>query len=137
MYLPQKPEQYTAFATASCDYGTQTDLLSVHHVQNVSVVFRDPEVQAVEVLTQAKKRVVEPGWARLAVFSGQALVDSLDSGLYDSAKADAASPQALSQVRELARPGLAALVAGFLRRNGVKAEVLVRFRSEAAGGAGR
>lgn len=96
----------------------------------VTAVFRDPEVLAVEVFSRDKRAVVQPGWGRLAVFSGQALVDRLDEEQYDAAKAEGASPRALAQVRSLARPELAGLVADFLRRGGAQAPVAILFRSD-------
>jgi hypothetical protein len=96
----------------------------------VVAVFRDPEVQAVEVFSRDKRAVVQAGWGRLAAFSGQALVDRLDAAQYDEAKEEAASPRALAQVRALARPELAKLVADFLKHGGSAAPVSILFRSD-------
>ncbi|MBI5596101.1 MAG: hypothetical protein HY928_08445 [Elusimicrobia bacterium] len=98
--------------------------------------FADPRVQAVEVLLQDKRLVVEPGWARLRERSGRALEEALERGVYDAAKRDAEAPAALAAVREQARPVMARFLEGYLLRAGVLRvdggveAVAVRFRGE-------
>lgn len=100
--------------------------------------FAEPGVQAVEVLFQDKRFVVEPGWGRLKERSGKALEEAMERGVYASVKKDAEAPEALAAVREKARPVLARFLEGYLHRsgllrveNGVEA-VSVRFAGEPA-----
>ncbi|HVE11850.1 MAG TPA: hypothetical protein VNI01_00530 [Elusimicrobiota bacterium] len=101
-------------------------------------VFPEPEVQAVEVFSRDARRTVEAGWARARAFSGTALQDRLDRGLYDQARAEAASPRAVAAIKPQARAALARLVGGYLRRGGAWGgergfrEVSIRFRGEGA-----
>ncbi|TBR24703.1 DUF4230 domain-containing protein [bacterium] len=105
--------------------------------------FPEPAVQAVEVLFQDKRFVVEPGWGRLKERSGKALEEAMERGVYASVKKDAEAPAALSAVREKARPVLARFLEGYLQRagllrveGGVEA-VSVRFKDEPAPALGR
>lgn len=97
--------------------------------------FPDPQVEAVELLSGGKRVAVEAGWARLRAFSGRAVEDALERGLYDSVKADASSPAVVEQIKERARPLLARLLNDYLRRvstpgpDGVTV-TRVRFRSD-------
>jgi hypothetical protein len=100
--------------------------------RTVTAVFPDPEVQAVEIFSGAKRTTVEPGWGRLEALSGRALLDRLDRGVYDAVKAQAASPPALIRTKDEARPELARLLASYLARTGIEGRsVAVRFRSDA------
>ena len=97
----------------------------------LTAVFPDPEVQAVEIFSGGKRTAVEPGWGRLEALSGRALLDGLDRGARDAAKAEAAAPGALARTKEEARPALARLLASYLSRSGNEpASVAVRFRSD-------
>jgi hypothetical protein len=99
--------------------------------RSLVAVFPDPQVQAVEVFTAARRTAVEPGWARLEALSGRALLDRLDRGVRDAVAAEAASPSALSRSKETARPALERLLASYIARTGTPAtRVLVRFRSD-------
>jgi hypothetical protein len=102
--------------------------------RTLTAVFRDPEVQAVEIFADGRREVVQPGWGRLEALSGRALLDRLDRGVYDAAKAQAGAPAALARTREEARAELARLLASYLARAGMPAwTVAVRFRSDEGG----
>lgn len=100
--------------------------------------FAEPEVQAVELLLQDKRFVVEPGWGRLKERSGKALEEAMERGVYASVKKDAEAPEALAAVREKARPVLARFLEGYLYRAGLLRvdagveAVSVRFKNEPA-----
>ncbi len=104
----------------------------------LAVDFPEPAVQAVEVLIQDKRTVVEPGWGRLRDRSGKALEEAMERGVYDAVKRDASAPQALAAVREKARPVLARFLEGYLSRSGLLRVpggvelVAVRFKDEPA-----
>lgn len=94
----------------------------------LTAVFPDPEVSAVELFLGAKRTLVQPGWGRLATLSGAELSETLERGLQESLRREAATARMLGDVREKARPELARLVARYARRP--PARVRVRFRSE-------
>lgn len=81
--------------------------------------FAEPGVQAVEVLFQDKRFVVEPGWGRLKERSGKALEEAMERGVYDAVKRDAQAPEAMAAAREKARPMLARFLEGYLHRAGL------------------
>ncbi len=97
----------------------------------LTAVFPDPQVDSVELFLRDRRTLVQPGWGRLGVFSGQALLDKLDRGLYDAAKARAGTPAELAEVREIARARLIKLAEDYARQLGAgRVTVVVRFRSE-------
>jgi hypothetical protein len=99
--------------------------------QTLTAVFPDPEVQSVEVFSHLKTSVTEAGWGRLEAFSGQALLENLDRGLYAAARRDAAGPKTLEQVKNQARPALARLVLAYAQSSlAAHSAIVVRFRSE-------
>lgn len=104
----------------------------------LAVDFADPGVQAVEVLAQDERVLVEAGWGRLRERSGRALEDALRRGVYDAAKRDAGASAALTMVRIRARPVLARFIerylerAGLLRVPGGVEAVAVRFAGDPA-----
>ena len=99
--------------------------------RTVIAIFPDPEVQAVEIFSGGKRTAVEPGWGRLEALSGRTLLDNLDRGVYDAAKAEAGRPAALARTKGEARPALARLLASYLARAGIEGRnVAVRFRSD-------
>ncbi|MBI4424514.1 MAG: DUF4230 domain-containing protein [Elusimicrobia bacterium] len=103
--------------------------------RSLTAVFPDPEVQAVEVFSAAKRVTTEAGWGRLSSRSGRALEDALDRGLPDALRREASAPAVLAQVRERARPQLARLLATYLKRAGALGPegfwaAKVRFRGE-------
>ncbi|MBI5200221.1 MAG: DUF4230 domain-containing protein [Elusimicrobia bacterium] len=79
-------------------------------------VFPDPAVEAVELMTAGKRVAIDTGWGRLRSYSGRAIEDDLERGLYDAVKADGSAPAVLEQVKERARPLLARLLNDYLRR---------------------
>ena len=99
--------------------------------RTLTAVFPDPEVQAVEIFSGAKRTAVEPGWGRLEALSGRALLDGLDRGVRDAVQAEAAAPGALARTKDEARPALARLLASYLARTGTESRnVAIRFRSD-------
>ncbi|MBI4345573.1 MAG: DUF4230 domain-containing protein [Elusimicrobia bacterium] len=97
--------------------------------------FPDPQVEAVELDPSGKRVAVEAGWGRLRAYSGRAVEDALERGLYAAVKADAGAPAVVEQIKERARPLLARLLNDYLRRvstpgpDGVTV-TRVRFRSD-------
>lgn len=100
-----------------------------------TAVFPDPQIQAVEIFLQNKQTVVEPGWGRLATFSGQSLLDQIEHSLYNSAKSDGTSARALAQVKDIARQLLTRQVSVYLKRVGLNFKnIQVRFHSDEENG---
>ena len=96
----------------------------------LTAIFSEPEVQAVEIFSENRQTVIEPGWGRFAAFSGAGLVDALDRGLYASLWRQAGTPAQLEQVKTLAGPALGKLVSDYLARTGDRQapRVIVTFR---------
>lgn len=97
----------------------------------LTAVFPDPEVQALEVLSQDRRALVQAGWGRLEALSGRSLLERLDRDTYGAARAQAASPRVLARSKDAARPALARLLESYARRSGAGVrEVRVRFASD-------
>jgi hypothetical protein len=94
----------------------------------LTAVFPDPEVQAVEIAYGRRSTIVEPGWGRLASLSGNALLDDLSRRVDEVARKNAGAGR--RRAAEVARPELARLLDSYLKQAGMRRRVVVRFRSE-------